>query len=473
MRSSSIGLSGLVLLLGCGGGNESTTTFGAGTVGGSAADGLDDDDDDDETSDDDDDASDRGGSTDDGSLDGTTDDTGSDGGPTFECDIAIGCHEGAPVVGAGVGAVVPIGCGGEQFALAQSIDVGAYADPEAPRSVPMLGDLDDDGALDLVVNFRKAGAGYVLAGNGAGSFTEPPAAALDGGLFAGGWGGELGDIDADGTPDVLFGDHTRGGRAWVSLGNMSFGEARNGLPDSVYFSGGGLVELDGDGNLDALLGADQFGSGATVYLGDGAGTWMPTTSPSIPGSNLGQFVPADYDGDGDLDVFAFGKSGPGVTAFVLRNDAGALSVAGQFSGGTGISNADPVQGDIGDVDCDGDLDIAAGGTVYLANAGTWALGATADESKVSHLADMNGDGHLDLVTHDPATGLALYLGDGTGTGFTLDATSGLPAADDLSHGAALDSAYGIDIGDLDGNGALDIVRIGGFAGPYHVDVFVR
>ena len=464
-----------MLLLACGGGDESTTSFGLETAGGTAADGTGDDDDDDDTGDDDDDddVSDGAASTGDGPQDGTTEDTGSDDGPSFECDIVIGCHEGAPIAGAGVGAVVPIGCSGAQFSLAQSIDVGAYADPEAPRSVPMLGDLDDDGALDLVVNFRKAGAGYVFAGSGAGSFTEPPAASLAGGLFAGGWGGELGDIDGDGTLDVLFGDHTRGGRAWVSLGNMSFAEARNGLPDNVYFSGGGLVDLDGDANLDALLGADQFGSGATVYLGDGAGTWTPAASPSISGSNLGQFIPADYDGDGDLDVFAFGKSGPGVTAFVLRNDAGILSVVAELSGGTGISSADPVQGSVGDVDCDGDLDIAAGGTVYLANAGSWSPGTTVDEGKISHFADMNGDGHLDLVTHDPATGLALYLGDGTGAGFTLDAGSGLPAADDLAHGATLDSAYGIDIGDVDGNGALDIVRVGGFAGPYYVDVLVR
>jgi hypothetical protein len=459
----------VVILAGCGGDRTEMTSFGPGVSASSTdpADGSDDGDvDPDDGVDDETSAGSDAGSTGSG-------ETGSDTAPEFECDIAIACHDGALVAGAGVASVVPIGCGGPGFTLAQSITVSNYADPEAPRSVPLLGDLDGDGDLDLAVNFRKAGAAYVFAGAGDGRVSEPPAASLDGGLFAGGWGGDLGDIDGDGDLDVMFGDHARGGRAWLSMGNMAFTEARTGLPDDVLFSGGGLSDVDGDGNVDALFGADQFGSGMHVYRGDGAGSWSSAAAPALQASNIGYFASADYDSDGDLDVFAFGKSGPGVTAFVFENDGGVLSLVAQVSGGMSPLGADPVQGSIGDVDCDGNLDIAAGGTIHLGDGATWTLAATLDASQISHLGDMNGDGHLDLVTHDPSVGLALWLGDGTGTGWSLDDASGLPDASDTSHGAAMDSAYGIDLGDLDGNEALDIVRVAGYGAQYYVDVFTR
>jgi hypothetical protein len=457
-----------VLLLGaCGGGRTEATTLGTGASASQGSDGEGSDEGDVDPDEGDDEGS-SGGS--DGESTGG--ETGSDTAPEFECEIEIACHDGSPLAGAGRSSVVPIGCGGPAFTLAQSIVVSNYADPEAPRSTPLLGDLDGDGELDLAVNFRKAGAAYVFKGGGDGRLAEPPAASLAGGLFAGGWGGDLGDIDGDGDLDVMFGDHVRGGRAWLSTGNMTFAEARTGLPEDVLFSGGGLGDVDGDGNLDAVFGADQFNSGMHVYRGDGAGSWSSAAAPALQASNLGHFAFADYDGDGDVDMFAFGKSGPGVTAFVLNNESGVFTLVGQYAGGTSPLGADPVQGSVGDVDCDGDLDIATGGTIHLGNGATWTPGATLDASQVSHLADMNGDGHLDLVTHDPSVGLKLWLGDGTGTGWSSDDGSGLPDASDTTHGT-MDSAYGIDIGDLDGNGALDIVRVAGYGAQYYVDVFTR
>ena len=457
------------LCVGCGSARTESTSFATGeTSSGSSGQESGDEEGGDPSGDPDDDSS--GGEGEAGSDSG---ESGGDTAPEFECEIEIACHDGSPVAGAGTGSVVPVGCGGPAFTAAQSITVSNYADPEAPRSTPLLGDLDGDGVLDLAVNFRKAGAALVFQGSGDGRFAEPPAASLTGGLFAGGWGGDLGDIDGDGSLDVLFGDHVRGGRVWLSAGDMTFVEARAGLSDTTLFSGGGLADLDGDGNLDALFGADQFGSGVYFYRGDGGASWTAGDPPPVSASNVGHFEFADYDGDGDLDVFAFGKSGPGVTVFVLSNDAGTFAAVAQVSGGTSPLGADPLQGSVGDVDCDGDIDIAAGGSIYLGDGGSWGPGATVDGAQVSHLADMNGDGHLDLVTHDPSVGLALYLGDGTGSGWTLDSASGLPVATDASHGAAMDTAYGIDIGDLDGNGALDIVRVAGFGVQYHVDVFTR
>ena len=401
-------------------------------------------------------------------------DEGSSGAPPAEnCEFAAGCHmPSAQESDRGVASHVQIGCGGDSFRLATSISVANYADPEAPRSVPLLADIDGDGNVDLVVNFRKASVGLAFHGNGDGTF-DPMPGTLAGGIFAGGWGGDLGDIDGDGVLDVVFGDHARGAWAWRNDGALSFSESRSGLPDGPLFAGAGLGDLDGDGTLDALFGADQFSSGVHAFKG-GGGSWSALPMPAVDGASIGDFAFGDLDGDGDLDAVGFGRGTSAIDAHVLVNDgAGSLAQSALLGGGgTPGGLADPVQGALGDVDCDGDLDIAVGGTIQLGNAGAFAPGASVDVAVIAELADMTGDGHLDLVTHDASTGLAVYVGDGSGTSFAL-LDAALPDASYTIGGVPLDTPYGIAVGDLDGSGALDLVRIGGFGVGYWVESWVR
>lgn len=164
-------------------------------------------------------------------------------------------------------------------------------------------------------------------------------------------------------------------------------------------------------------------------------------------------------------VLAIGCGG-GVIGYVYENDGDAsFSSVAQPSGGASPWIGGPVQGSVADVDGDGALDVAAGGTVHLASgAGSWSPAATADGAMVSHFADMDGDCNVDLVTHSETAGLVLYLGDGTG-GFA-PAASGLPDATtfppdlEIYEGDSflLGNAFGIEIADLDGNGALDVAR---------------
>jgi hypothetical protein len=92
---------------------------------------------------------------------------------------------------------------------------------------------------------------------------------------------------------------------------------------------------------------------------------------------------------------------------------------------------------------------------------------------VSHFGDFDGDGNLDLLTHDETVGLAVYLGDGTGSGWMLDSGSALPGPEHAPAGTAMDEPYGIDVGDLDGNDALDIVRVVGFGPSFSVEIWAR
>lgn len=401
-------------------------------------------------------------------------------GPPPACPFTPGCHKPGPLPpGVGLASEVPLGCDGGPFQATTSTGVGAgqIADPEAPRSIPMLADFDADGDLDLFLNMRKAGAAFVFRGNGDGTFDMQSPATLTGGLFAGGWGGDTADFNGDGTLDVLVGDHVRGAYAWTGGPNLAFAPAITGLPPmSELWSGGGLADFDGDGAFDAVFGSDQFGTGYGMVKGDGAGGWTMTAAPTTTeASNVGHFQFADYDADGALDIFAFGEgNATALSVYVYRNDGvgGFTEVAMIVAGGPDQINADPVQGSIGDINCDGSIDIAAGGSIYLGMGGGWALQASVDGSHISHLADMNGDGHLDIVTQDPTVGVMMYTGDGTGTTWT-PAANGLPDAAYTYGGAAIDTVYGIDVGDVNGNEVLDVVRVAGFGAEFAIEVWTR
>jgi len=407
--------------------------------------------------------------------DGDTGDGGTEDDPPADCDFAAGCYEPeAPADDIGLASHVPIGCEGGDFEKTFLVNLSSYADPEAPRTLPLLGDFDGDGKPDLVLNMRKASVGFVFKGLGDGSFDTDPST-LPGGLFAGGWGGDIGDIDNDGALDIVLGDHCRSARAWSSAGNMQFVDARTGLPDDVWFNGAGVADLNGDGLLDAIFGADQFSSGYQLYHGDGNGGWTAATGPLSGPSNAGYFSFDDYDGDGDLDIFSFARgSGSAISAYVFRNDGASFPSAAELAGNSDYaSSADPVQGSIGDVNCDGHTDVAVGGTIYVGNGTSWTKAVDVDGSHISHLADMNGDGNLDLVTSDPSVGLALYIGAGDGTGWTRDESDGLPDTDYTPSGFAFNTPYGMDIADLDGNGNMDIVRVAGFGSSYWAEAWTR
>jgi hypothetical protein len=178
------------------------------------------------------------------------------------------------------------------------------------------------------------------------------------------------------------------------------------------------------------------------------------------GSNIGQLAFADYDGDGDLDVFAFAISN-GFSALVYANDGSGTSFtqAAALAGPATNVSGFPIQGAIGDIDCDGAVDVAVGGSVYLNDGGSFGAATVVDGAFISQLGDLDGDGFLDLVTNSVELGLRLYLGDG-GMSWS-EADVGLPDASLLPIAPpnyVLDDAWGLDLADIDGNGNVDIVR---------------
>jgi hypothetical protein len=138
---------------------------------------------------------------------------------------------------------------------------------------------------------------------------------------------------------------------------------------------------------------------------------------------------------------------------------------------SGMWKCDPV---FADVNADGLLDLAAiprlgtGPRVWLGNgAGSWTDSSIGLRSEVNScgggvvVADVNKDGHQDLVVADHCQGVFVYVGRGTGE--WLLAASGIYPAAVIPAPNKYEFYVGaedLDVGDINGDGHLDIVAAG-------------
>lgn len=281
------------------------------------------------------------------------------------------------------------------------------------------------------------------------------------------WARTLADINQDGLVDVVV-QHRNGSGGWLGWleGTTDTTVAwtvhiiADSLDDGRRFAAGDLDlgDLDGDGDPD-VIGVVHPGewtdadAPADLFWFENP-TWTRRPIGQIPDA-LKDINLADFDGDGRLDIVAITFEENVLTVFQQQPDA-TFRVASQMT----LENLHEGM-DVGDLDADGDLDIATNGywlendgtaegwTVHVIDAmwhnqtGDWSRNAT----KVA-VVDLAGDARPEvLMAHSERTGypLAMYqMEDGGGWHQTILLDS-LPAA------------HSLQVADFDGDGVLDIL----------------
>jgi hypothetical protein len=305
-----------------------------------------------------------------------------------------------------------------------SASAGISGPPQFGGHGVHFADVDRDGFSDFYLTRNDSGVSVMAElfyRNTNGSvFSEQAGSRGIDNVDNGSHGSVFADFDNDGDFDLYNGAYEQN-RLYRNDGSGIFTEntVAAGLPVRSWPTRGVVAfDMEPDGDLDIVaingyLGTnDPAGERNEIYLNNGNGTFTTNNLEPVFSAPAGQGITAaDYDNDGDIDLFAANRTGDVV---ILKNIAGAgfeIVAPGNIGlndrAGDGISLAD--------VNNDRHLDVLLDDRLYLSNGnGTFTFKAALTGPEISYMggfSDLDLDGDMDLVF--PGAGF-VYLNDGAG-----------------------------------------------------------
>lgn len=355
------------------------------------------------------------------------------------------CLEQMPVATSTSTGVMPPNRVANRISLKQ-VDLEGSAETSANAS---LGDLDNDGDLDIVLAKGRHWPlqNRVLFNDGKGSFDAQDLGTVPDRSYA----AALGDLDGDRDLDIVVSnDNPDDKKVYRNEGNGRFVLAGTWGEPSWNTRNIVLGDLNGDHHLDLVVANRK--SLSYILVNDGYGNFQRNRWIAIPSVSATTIVAADFNGDGLLDLAVPHRDGG--FSRVLFND-GTMSFRTTSTFGPKVSSTRACAA--GDLNRDGATDLIVGddqyGTSILLNDGhgNFSEAIPVGQPKLVAYAiatgDMNQDQHLDLIVGYASGGSMVYLNDGTGVRF-----------EELAIGDGQGSVYGIAIGDLNSDGRNDIVQ---------------
>lgn len=315
------------------------------------------------------------------------------------------------------------------------------------------GDTDGDGDLDLAAGTRGSDKVYVNENGILQTVIWTSTETLT--TYSIAWG----DVDSDGDLDLAAGNIDGPNKIYLNDGKnlqptAGWSSEENDRTTSLAWG-----DLDNDGDIDLAVGNEDGPS--RLYLNQGDRLQTRAALSFGEQDDAESLAWGDIDNDGDLDL---------VVGNANRYDNSCeCEVGGEdklYLNQRGVLQAIPVwvsspnDGSaiaLGDVDNDGDLDLAVGAwglnRIFLNSEGKFSdqagwISADADLTQSLAWGDIDGDSDLDLIAGNSDGANKIYLNQKG----SLNSRASWVSTDDILD----DETYGIALGDIDGDGDLDL-----------------
>lgn len=348
----------------------------------------------------------------------------------------------------------------------------------------LTGDFDGDGRMDLIWNHLGATNELYLGlsnGDGTFSFTTPvqhPLTPVDG---WGVYGVQVADLDGDGRTDLVWTRPTYPAMTYLAISNGD---------GTFRFEGGQTLDpmdaatvalatdMDADG-LDDMVWEYRYGSlGTAVQVGRSDGDtlqflprWTGSMSSDAGAGACFDVNAGDLTGNGRGDLVWSTRGCPAAVAYLGTSNGDGTWSHSRFVNG-GLPSFSRFATRVGDVTGDGLVDVIWTDTAqddgtnerYVAVGVTTPAGGLQFQAPQPvgfdaavpyrvRLADLDGDGDLDLVWNTSGTVNRIEVGLGTSSGsFDLSAQSQLHPADAVPW-----DQYRLFTGDVNGDGRADLL----------------